>query len=168
MKDEDDLDDQDAFDDDEATDADFADSESPLPACPFCGDAEGACDHVFAVIAGGDELLGTIPEYGELDDLVLDIQRMTLGGEAALEELARRKDSWWLKPRGAGFGHSGRMAGAEFAAERLGLTVLPASDGEQAVHFAEDPGVARERLKTALQRVKRDLTVLARRLGHEP
>ena len=166
MKDDDDRDDPDAFDDDE-TDGDFAESESPLPACPICDDADGACEHVFAVIEGGDELLGTIPEYGELDDLVLDIQRLTLGGDAALEELAQRKDSWWLKPRGEGFGHSRRIAGADAVAKRLGLAVLPMADGEQCMQFCEDPAVARERLKTALQRVKRDLTVLARRLGHE-
>jgi hypothetical protein len=164
-------DDDEDFAADDAGDADGNprdDGGGVFPACPNCGDEGAACEHVFAVVAGGDELLAAMPEYGDLDDLVVDIQRLTLDGDAALSEMARRKDGWWLTPRGQGFGHSGRLAGAEKAAERLGLRALPAADGEQSVYYADDCETARERLRNALVRLKRDLTTLARRLGHEP
>lgn len=165
--DDDDADGDDADGDDDDEDAPASGGVEPdtFPDCPHCGDSEGACDHVFAVIDAGDELLAMLPEYGELDELAGDLQRLTLGGDAALEELSRRKDAWWLKPRGAGFGLSRRLAGADAVAARLGLVSRPCGEEGGSVLYAEDCAVARERLRGALVRVKRDLTTLGKRLG---
>ncbi|HYC77376.1 MAG TPA: hypothetical protein VEI02_07090 [Planctomycetota bacterium] len=152
--------------DDPASDPTAADLEA-LPPCPLCGDDVGGCEHVFAVVRADDELLGAVAEWAELDDMASDLQRLTLDGDAALEFLARRPDAWWIVPRGQGGGLSRRMAGADAIAARFRLIAAPLDDDAGVAYFVDDPTQVRERLTTALQRIRRELVQLAKSLGHD-
>jgi hypothetical protein len=135
------------------------------PRCPHCGDEGSSCEHIFGVVREGDELLTIVPEWNEVDDLVSDLQRLTTEGDAILEAMSSRPEAWWLRPRGTGIGVSRRLAGGEAVAARLRLAAIPCDDGAGTAYFAEDVEAARERLRAALGRVKRDLSGILRRLG---
>jgi hypothetical protein len=155
---------------DDALDAVGDDDVAPLPdlpPCPFCDDAEGACEHTVGIAyEDPNECLSEFTEWDVLDEIAHEIERKAVDGAELLDGEAGRERTWWLTRRGAGGGLSKRMAPPAAVAKRSKFVFASAADDQTApcALFAEDGEAARTRLSGALTRCVADAKRLAARL----
>ncbi len=138
-----------------------------LPPCPFCDDADGACEHaVGTAYEDPNECLSEFNDWDALDEIAHEIERKAVGGAELLDAEAGRERTWWLTRRGAGGGLSKRMAPPAVVAKRSKFVFVSAAEDGSApcALFAEEGDPARERFSGALARCVADAKRLAARL----